>query len=413
MIRANHVFTGLFTSGGIIKMAVRGVYTKAEEEMIAADNEKADALVGWGEFPSRVATEESMKSFALLADQWNPLWRDENYAARTRWGGIIAVPTYLGRFAPMLPPFEAPPELGYQHFWWIGEDWEFFKPVRVSDSFRVWQRRPQAKDVAPLDGKGPRTFARLLQDHDHINQKDELVSTVKFYEQRSFLPGPPKPYSMPEYGYTKEEVEFIIRTIGEEEIRGANIRYWEDVSVGEETKPVVLGPTNIQTVFAVYGAMGTITREMLLKDRLGAYLRDPLMLCSGEYVFLKDPVTGLLYTHAGSHYSDRAAQAVGDPIAYLAGASSKFNMLRAVTNWMGDDGFVRKFNWRHIHRIPIGDTIIGRGKVTNKRVQNGEHLVDLVVWERDMRGHVTGMATATVSLLSREDPYPPIKPSKV
>jgi acyl dehydratase len=390
-------------------MAVRGVYTKAEEEMIAAADKVADTLVGWGEFPNRVATVESMKNFALMADQWNPLWRDEDYAARTRWGSIIAVPTYQGNFASMPPPFEAPPELGYQYFWWIGEDWEFFKPVRPGDSLRVWRRHPQTKDVTPLDGKGPRTFGRLLQDHDHINQNDELVSRIKFYEQRSFLPGAPKPYSMPEYGYTKEEVELIIRTIREEEVRGAKIWYWEDVSVGEETKPVVLGPTNIQTVFAVYGAMGTITREALLADQLAAYIRDPLVPCSTAYVFLKDAATGLLYTHATGHYSDRAAQAGGDPIAYLAGVSSKFNMLRAVTNWMGDDGFVRKFNWRHVHRIPVGDTIIGRGKVINKRVENGEHLVDFVVWGRDMRGHVTEAATATVSLLSKEAPYPPTK----
>jgi acyl dehydratase len=390
-------------------MAIRGVYDKVEEEMIAADNKNADIQVGWGAYPNRVATLESMKSFARLADEWNPLWSDEDYALRTRWGGITAVPTYVGSFTPMLPPPEAPPEYGYQHFWWVGEDWEFFRPVHVNDSFRIWQRRPQSKDVTPLDGKGPRTFSRLLEDHDHINQRDELVSTIRFYEQRSFLPGgPPKPYSMPEYGYTKEELEFIIRTIKEEEIHGANIRYWEDVSIGEETKPTVLGPTNIQTAFAIYGTMGTITREVLLEGQVDAFIRDAVMLCSNQLAFLKDPDTSLLYTHAGSHYSNRAAQAVGDPLAYLAGASSKFNMLRAVTNWMGDDGFVRKFNWRHIHRIPLGDTIIGRGKVTNKHVTNGEHLVDLVVWGRNMRGHVTEAATATVRLISKEDPYPPI-----
>ena len=59
-------------------MAVRGVYTKAEEKMTTANNKKADQLVGWGEFPNRLATVESMKSFAIVPDQWNPLWTDEN-----------------------------------------------------------------------------------------------------------------------------------------------------------------------------------------------------------------------------------------------------------------------------------------------------------------------------------------------
>lgn len=406
-------------------MTVRGEYTKAEKEMIAADNKEADTLVGWTEFADRFATKESMKGIALMADPWNPLWHDEDYAARTRWGDIIAIPTYLqGQWGFRLEHMassvlKSPPELGYQHFWWVGEDWEFFKPIRPGDSFRIWRRRPQTKDMTPLDGKGPRTFARVLQDCDYINQKDELVCRLKFYEQRSFLPEAPKPHPMSEYGYTKEEVEFIVHTISEEQVRGANIRYWENVSIDEETKPVVLGPTNIQTSFAVYGAMGTITRQALKKYQLEAPLPDattleaPLpdatTLVGGTYIFLKDPNTGRFHTHAGQHFSDRAAQAVGDPIAYIPGASSKFNMLRVVTNWMGDDGFVTKFNWRHPHRVYIGDTLIGRGKVIDKRVQNGEHLVDIVVWEQDMRGRVTGAATATVVLLSKEDPYPPIK----
>ena len=54
---------------------------------------------------------------------------------------------------------------------------------------------------------------------------------------------------------------------------------------------------------------------------------------------------------------------------------------------------------------PLGDAIIGRGKVTNKRVENGEHLVDLDVWLRNMRGNTTEAASATVSLFSKKVPY--------
>ena len=80
-------------------------------------------------------------------------------------------------------------------------------------------------------------------------------------------------------------------------------------------------------------------------------------------------------------------------------------MGRLVTNWMGDDGFLRKFDWRHMTQSAVGDTLIGRGKVTNKRVEDSEHLVDLRVWLEDIRGYVTEASIVTVSLCSKEAPY--------
>ena len=80
-------------------MAIRGVYTQAEKEMIERTNKTQDMLAGWAkEARRRVATVESMKNVAARMDYWNPLWRDANYAANTRWGSIIAFPMYEERF---------------------------------------------------------------------------------------------------------------------------------------------------------------------------------------------------------------------------------------------------------------------------------------------------------------------------
>jgi len=84
-------------------------------------------------------------------------------------------------------------------------------------------------------------------------------------------------------------------------------------------------------------------------------------------------------------------------------------MARLVTNWMGDDGFICKFSWRHVWRAPIGDAAIINGKVTKKYVENGEHLVDISVWCLDLRGCIPDMAVATVKLVSKADKYPAIK----
>jgi acyl dehydratase len=380
-------------------MAIREVYTPAEETMLADTNHVADGMTGWARFSGREATAESIKVEAFSADPWNPLWRDDEYARNTRWAGIIALPMYQYRFGVDMFGMRASPEVGFHYQAYVGEDWKFFKPVRPGDTFRVWRRRPQIKDVTRLDGKGPRKFSILAHDFDHINQKDELVSTLKLYLEAAFYEGGPKPWSMNEYAYTPEEIEYVDSIIVQEEIRGADIRYWEDVNLGDQPSPVVLGPTSILTVAVESGASGFGFGSSNIPPRRPTMSKEP---GPGPSPYITDPVTGLLYPNAGRHLSDRSAQAEGDPRAFLYGALSRKTMTRLATNWMGDDGFIRQYKWRHVARNPIGDTLIGRGKVTNKRVENGEYLVDLLVWLENLRGNITEMSTVVVSLVSRE-----------
>jgi acyl dehydratase len=92
----------------------------------------------------------------------------------------------------------------------------------------------------------------------------------------------------------------------------------------------------------------------------------------------------------------------GEPHAFHFGAFARQVMVRLATNWMGDDGFLREYKWRHLKRTAIGDTLIGKGKVINKYIKNGEHLVDLEIYLENLRGNITEAALATISLFSKE-----------
>ena len=170
-------------------MAMPGVYTKEEEKMLAEWRELAIAQSGWlGDEPNemwaypvanRVASRELMVFAARLIDYWNPLWRDQNYARNTRWGGIIAPPMYLERLkAGTGAGLALPTSLGPARHFYLGEDWEFFQPVRVNDVFRVWRNRSQLVDVTGPDAK-EHHFRIVIQDLDFINQRDELVNKFK------------------------------------------------------------------------------------------------------------------------------------------------------------------------------------------------------------------------------------------
>jgi hypothetical protein len=286
---------------------------------------------------------------------------------------------------------EVPPGVGYIGGQWLGEDWEIFKPIHVNDSFRVWCRRPKLVDITSSDGKGLRTFQFLAHDVDVINQRDEIVNNFKLYLDVIILPERPEaPEPIPDYRYTKEELAFIDRVFKEEERLGVKVRWWEDVRVGEELRPVIMGPTTLwdQIVYTAGRQEIELAPMMEMRQR-------------GKFLTL-DPVTGVTHHGIEWHHADHVAQLQGMPNAVHYGVVSRQLLARCITNWMGDDGFIRRFHWRHLATFKIGDTVIAKGKVMKKRVENGEHLIDLSLWTENLRGYISVPAVATASLLSKE-----------
>ena len=72
-----------------------------------------------------------------------------------------------------------------------------------------------------------------------------------------------------------------------------------------------------------------------------------------------------------------------------------------VTDWMGDDGTLKKLNASIRHPNVVGDTNTLHGEVTKKIIADGEHLVELQVRNENQSGLPTAYATATVALPAR------------
>lgn len=402
-------------------MVVRGVYSAAEQKMLDESNKKADMMVGWIKSPARRAvTEDSLVRWARGADYWNPLWRDDSYAMNTRWGGIIAAPFYQDLvWAPSLVEshLEASPELGL----WVMLDYghagsfsyEFLQPIRPNDIIRVWRRRPQVEDTTGPDGDGPRKLT-VSSRVDFINQRDEIVgatgwnTTVNVVSEKP--PGlkdmPPLDEKIP--AYTKQDLDFIRQTEDGEEIRGDRIRYWEDVNINDELRPVITGPT---TIIDMIQFMGYSVMDM-------PPMRD---LRRSELELLQtDPATGVVHAMVEAHFTDRVVSLFGPgKYAHQFIVYGRSLLARLVTNWTGDDGFLKRIDLERpgskivseivgINITPetghviIGDTILSKGKVIDKRVENGEHLVDIAAWVETFRGKLLWAGIATASLRSKE-----------
>ena len=181
-----------------------------------------------------------------------------------------------------------------------------------------------------------------------------------------------------------------------EDIRGATPRYWEDVTVGEETTPVVKGPW-CPTCYLVF-AEGTGHRNAFHKAHSLAYefrKRHPRAFPLNEYGF-PDIIMRV-------HWDPVMARITGIPGCYDYGGERIGWIDHGVTNWMGDDGFLRKLSIQIRRFCVTGDTVWVKGKVTDKRVVDGEYQADLDMCAENQRGEMTASGKATVLLPSRVD----------
>ncbi|MEE9285410.1 MAG: MaoC family dehydratase N-terminal domain-containing protein [Dehalococcoidia bacterium] len=116
-----------------------------------------------------------IKRFAEAIGDPNPLYQDEAAARKTRYGGIIASPTFFRAFFPKEPPGDVHKEITLSRVLDGGSDWEFFEPIRPGDSISV------TSQFANFDVKQGRRGAMLFIAVDIIyrNQFNQVVATQR------------------------------------------------------------------------------------------------------------------------------------------------------------------------------------------------------------------------------------------
>lgn len=104
------------------------------------------------------------------------------------------------------------------------------------------------------------------------------------------------------------------------------------------------------------------------------------------------------------HFDPAFAQKSGHPGVFMNTGFLQAALVRLVTGWMGDAGFLRrlKFEMRRQHRP--GDVMTCRGRVTAKSDIDGQACVMLEVWAENEREGIATPGEATVILPRKEDP---------
>jgi acyl dehydratase len=109
--------------------------------------------------------------------------------------------------------------------------------------------------------------------------------------------------------------------------------------------------------------------------------------------------------HYDMPFSENAG--VGRPI--VQGALKRQWLIQFVTDWMGDEGTLKKFsckyrsldyprNMKTMTEAGDGETWLCRGKIKKKYEDNGETRVDCTVWVENGSGEITTEGKATIAL---------------
>lgn len=132
---------------------------------------------------------EPIRRFADSVEDGNPLYWDEAYAKKSKYGSIIAppglicAPWYGARPTPWGPrgavsAGAARPDLakaGYGRVLDGGVEWEFFAPVKAGDTITA---ESKIKDIFDREGKSGK-MAFMITETTYTNQDGKVVAQTR------------------------------------------------------------------------------------------------------------------------------------------------------------------------------------------------------------------------------------------
>ena len=286
----------------------------------------------------------------------NPLYRDAEYAKGTRYGRLVAPPSWLYSVYPSYVQQGLPGV----HAFHSGNDWEFYKPILLGD-----QIKPKAFFTG-FEEKTSKFAGKMImeyQDGKYYNQRNELVAKVTSWlvrTERRAARGKGK-YSKIQlpHPWTDDDLQKIEEEVLAEDIRGSRIRYWEDVNIGDELPSLVKGPLGLSDELAFFG--GGASGAGFTPPANGAALR---MYRAHPNWGFRDQNTYALEPIAGVHWNYEAAKNAGLPYPYDAGVQRNSWLIQFLTDYAGDDGWIKRCYAEYRLFVYFSDVVWFRGKVT-------------------------------------------------
>ena len=354
-------------------------------------------------------TRGAIRAQARACGDYNPLYWDEEYAKKSPYGTLVAPPGVMYGIEQVNAATDGMPGM---HALFRGLTLEWYKPIVLGDivTGKAYLTNVQVKG-SQLSGQS------VVQEYDTYgyNEKGEVIGKLftswsRHERQAAKATEATARQSMRLLArYAPEELEKLREDFKNQvPRRGGEIRFWEDVEVGEELPYRIKGPTSqAQRMVGeggggrggAFGQIGGTSDWGQLHAQIWKmFERHPALPVLNEQGIPEVPV-------AVHNSNDWSRKELGLPGGYDAGVQRIHWGVHLLTDWMGDHGFLRNITIRFPQTVIMGDATWLRGKVTDKRVADGKHIVEIEYTHENQLGHTVTAGTAEVVLLSKSNPH--------
>lgn len=340
------------------------------------------------------ATRDNIRHYAHGIGDDNPLWCDPDYAAKTQYGGIIALPSFLFATSRIVSGYVG--GLPGVHAMWSGADWQWHQPIKRNDTIRT---EAYLKDLIEHETRFAGRAVQQIYHVDFFNQDGDKVAEADswcFRTERDHAREQGSKYkevrAREPRRYSTEEIQEAYKLYAQEEVRGSTPRYWEDVKEGEALPTMFKGPMTVTGFIAYAQGWGGL---YIRANKLAWKLIDahPGVGITNRF--------GIPDVPERVHWEEDFALEVGAPGAYDYGPERTSWLTHHLTNWMGDAGFLRKAHCKIRRHNPEGDMLFIKGHVVRKFVENGKHLVEISQEAHNQDDELSVIGSGVVELPSR------------
>lgn len=349
---------------------------------------------------------DAIRRWAESTGDMNPLYNEEEYARATRWAAPVAPPgfewsTGIDR-SPIIPEElykSTHRALRGVQLYHSGAEYVYFLPM--VEGTRLYK----SEVVGGIQEKKSRFATRSVIVDNVTNWWDDqdrtFIRSSRWFvhaERKPVQPGGDTETSKPKdelASYTDEQLAEIEAAYDAEYIRGGDTLYLEDVEVGQVLPKVVKGPLTITDIINLHMGAGWLT-----------YGNPPYRLAYENRKRLRGFYSknefGAWDTVQRVHWDVGLAHQVGVTHTYDIGPMRFVYVCNYVSNFSGDDAFVRRIRYELRNFNYVGDTTWITATVTAAR--NDPELgplIELDIRGTNQRGQENIKAEATILVASR------------
>ncbi|HLN17687.1 MAG TPA: MaoC family dehydratase N-terminal domain-containing protein [Acidimicrobiales bacterium] len=361
--------------------------------------------------PRYPVSESDIGRWAQAMHNPNPVYYDPDFAADSRFGGIVAPQSFTvaaGDGHGATPAIQG--SVPGSHMLFGGDEWWFYGPrIRPGD---LCQRDTMLYDYRVTNTRfaGPTLFSR--GDTTYINQRGEPVakqrSTAIRYVvaealRRGAFAGQDKEplWDQPDLERLEAQKRDYYQTL---RAQGHQAREYASVKVGETLPERVLGPHTVASFTTEHRARPVTVWGAAYQTK------GPTSLWSAGWLnemgrdfdrVAYDPAAadGLYMGPSRGHVQPEFAQLIGMPRAYGYGSSMGGWILDYLENWASEWGWTIHMDSQYRFPAFVGDATILNGEVTELGVSHsGEAQATVKIEMTTQSGEKMATATAEVHL---------------